>query len=63
MSNTKKKARVVIIGGGPTGVELAGVLPAMCVEVRTNTMVTDITQHGAHVGDEYILTESVFWAA
>lgn len=101
---------LVVIGGGPTGVELAGVLPEMCrvafkpdfrridtakvrvilleggprilpafpeslsdralrdlqrlgVEVRTNTMVTDITQHGVHVGDEYIPTESVFWAA
>jgi NADH dehydrogenase len=101
---------LVVIGGGPTGVELAGVLPEMCkvafkpdfrridttkvrvilleggprilpafpevlsdralrdltrlgVEVRTNTMVTDITQHGVHIGDEYIPTESVFWAA
>lgn len=100
----------VIVGGGPTGVELAGVLPEMCrvafrpdfrridtsmvkvilleggprilpafpeslskracrdlerlgVEVRVNTMVTDITEHGVHIGDEYIPSESVFWAA
>lgn len=100
----------VIVGGGPTGVELAGVLPEMCrvafrpdfrridtsmvkvilleggsrilpafperlsqracrdlerlgVDVRVNTMVTDITEHGVHIGDEYIPSESVFWAA
>lgn len=100
----------VIVGGGPTGVELAGVLPEMCrvafrpdfrridtsmvkvilleggprilpafperlserakhdleklgVEVRVNTMVTNITEHGVHIGDEYIPSESVFWAA
>ena len=100
----------VIVGGGPTGVELAGVLPEMCrvafrpdfrridtkqvkvilleggprilpafpeslstravrdlaklgVEVRTNTMVTDITEYGVHVGEEFIPSQSVFWAA
>lgn len=100
----------VVVGGGPTGVELAGVLPEMCrvafrpdfrridttivrvilleggprilpafperlsdrakhdleklgVEVRVNTMVTNITEHGVHIGDEYIPSESVFWAA
>jgi NADH dehydrogenase len=100
----------VIVGGGPTGVELAGVLPEMCrvafrpdfrridtamvrvilleggprilpafperlsaracrdlqklgVEVRVNTMVTDIGEQGVHIGDEFIPTQSVFWAA
>ncbi len=100
----------VIVGGGPTGVELAGVLPEMCrmafrpdfrridtamvrvilleggprilpafpdklsaracrdleklgVEVRVNTLVTDIDEQGVHVGEEFIPTQSVFWAA
>ncbi|MBX3134248.1 MAG: NAD(P)/FAD-dependent oxidoreductase [Gemmatimonadaceae bacterium] len=99
-----------IVGGGPTGVELAGVLPEMCrvafrpdfrridtslvrvllleggprilpafperlseraardltklgVEVRVNTLVTDITEQGVSIGDEFIPTQSVFWAA
>lgn len=100
----------VIVGGGPTGVELAGVLPEMCrgalrpdfrridtakvrvilieggprilpsfpdslssraardltklgVEVRVNTMVTGIDEQGVSIGDERILSQSVFWAA
>jgi len=100
----------VIVGGGPTGVELAGVLPEMCrvafrpdfrridtaqvrvvlleggprilpgfpatlsqraqrdleklgVEVRVNTLVTDIGEYGVQVGDELIASQSVFWAA
>jgi NADH dehydrogenase len=100
----------VIVGGGPTGVELAGVLPEMCrvafrpdfrridtsmvkvilveggprilpafpevlsararrdlerlgVEVRTETFVTDISEHGVRIGDEFIRSQSVFWAA
>ncbi len=100
----------VLVGGGPTGVELAGVLPEMCrwafrpdfrridtslvrvilveggprilpafpealsakasedlqklgVQVRVNTLVTNITEQGVHIGDEFIPTQSVFWAA
>jgi NADH dehydrogenase len=100
----------VIVGGGPTGVELAGVLPEMCrvafrpdfrridtarvrvilleggprilpafpetlsarakrdleklgVEVRTDTLVTHIDEHGVDVGSERIRSQSVFWAA
>ncbi len=100
----------MIVGGGPTGVELAGVLPEMCrvafrpdfrridtsmvrvilleggdrilpafpgvlsararrdlerlgVEVRVSTMVTDITEYGVQVGEEFIPSQSVFWAA
>lgn len=100
----------VIVGGGPTGVELAGVLPEMCrvafrpdfrridtskvrvilleggprilpafpeslserakrdleklgVEVRVNTLVTNIGEDGVDVSDENIRSQSVFWAA
>lgn len=100
----------VIVGAGPTGVELAGVLPEMCraafrsdfrridtaqvrvvlleggsrilptfpetlsaramrdierlgVEVRVNTLVTDIDARGVSIGDERIESHSVFWAA
>ena len=100
----------IIVGGGPTGVELAGVLPEMCrvafrpdfrridtstvrvilleggprilpafpeslsaratrdletlgVEVRTNTLVTNIDEDGVDAGGEHIRAQSVFWAA
>jgi len=100
----------VVVGGGPTGVELAGVLPEMCrvafrpdfrridtakvrvilveggprilpafpealslraqrdleklgVEVRTNTMVTNIDEDGVDAGGTHIRSQSVFWAA
>ena len=99
-----------IVGGGPTGVELAGAikeiagqtiprdyrhidtrttrvilfeggdrllppfppelsararrdLERMGVEVRVNSMVTDVTPHGTFVGDEFIPVRNVFWAA
>jgi NADH:ubiquinone reductase (H+-translocating) len=100
----------VIVGGGPTGVELAGaladiarrslpddfrhvdprsarvilveglprILPAMLeklsqraktqlermgVEVRTSSMVTGITRRGVQLGEEWIESHNVFWAA
>jgi NADH:ubiquinone reductase (H+-translocating) len=100
----------VIVGGGPTGVELAGaladiarrslpedfrrfdprsarvilveglprILPAMPeklsqrakdqlqklgVEVRTGTMVSEITPRGVRLGEEWIESHNVFWAA
>ena len=100
----------VIVGGGPTGVELAGIRPTLArqgirrdfrvidparsrvilleggprvlptfpealserarrdlqdlgVEVRTNALVTRITPDAVFVGDERILTRTVFWAA
>lgn len=28
-----------------------------------NTLVTDITEQGVSIGDEFIPTQSVFWAA
>lgn len=101
---------IVIVGGGPTGVELAGAitevarrtlagefrrtdtrrtrvvlldrgprllssfdprlsaravadLEALGVEVRPNAVVTRITEHAVHVGDEVIPTSTVLWAA
>jgi NADH dehydrogenase len=100
----------VIVGGGPTGAELAGMmieivrkamprdfrnidtrqtrvvlveagprlLPAfpersaararrdlerLGVEVRTGTTVTHVDGSGARIGDEFIATRNVFWAA
>jgi NADH dehydrogenase len=100
----------VIVGGGPTGVELSGALPPIAtkalypdfrnidtrktrvilveggprilpsfprelsdvaarslneigVEVRTNSIVTDIDGHSVKIGDERIATRTVFWAA
>ncbi|EDY18484.1 FAD-dependent pyridine nucleotide-disulphide oxidoreductase [Chthoniobacter flavus Ellin428] len=99
-----------IVGGGPTGVELAGaikeiagqaipkdfrhidtsttrvilfqggdrILPSfptklsekaqqhledLGVEVRLNARVTNVTNHGVHIGDEFIPIRTVFWAA
>jgi NADH dehydrogenase len=101
---------IVIVGGGPTGAELAGImvhiahralrtdfrridttktrvllveggsrlLPAMPeelsdralhdlremgVEVRLDTMVTEVTPTHVRLGDEVIATRTVFWAA
>jgi NADH dehydrogenase len=100
----------VIVGGGPTGVELAGIMPAIArqslrqdfrtidtaktrvilleggsrvlpsfdeslserarrdltdlgVEVRLNSLVTDIDERGVNVGDERIDAGAVFWGA
>lgn len=100
----------VIVGGGPTGVELAGtlgeitrfsltkdfdhinpretriilveagprILPTMTVslsaeavseltelgvEVRPNTRVLDVNERGIQVGDEFIETSTILWAA
>ncbi|MGH9420053.1 MAG: NAD(P)/FAD-dependent oxidoreductase, partial [Thermoanaerobaculia bacterium] len=100
----------VIVGGGPTGVELSGALPPIArealyrdfrhidtrktrvilleggpvilpsfpqelrdialeslqeigVEVRTNSVVTLVDEEGVCIGDERILSRTVFWAA
>jgi NADH dehydrogenase len=100
----------VIVGGGPTGVELAGTiteiahkamrrdfrridtgktrvilleggsrllpgfpeslsaratrdLESLDVEVRTDSIVTRINDHGVYIGDEFIAAGAVFWAA
>ena len=100
----------VIVGGGPTGVELSGALPPIArkalypdfrhidtrktrvilveggprilpsfpqdlsdvaveslheigVEVRTNSVVTQIDAESVHIGAERISTRTVFWAA
>ncbi len=99
-----------IVGGGPTGVEMAGAIKEIAgktlprdyrhvdtrttrvilfeggdrllsgfapelsertkrdleklgVEVRLNTMVTDVTTEGVRVGEEFIPVRNVFWAA
>ncbi|MBK8250260.1 MAG: NAD(P)/FAD-dependent oxidoreductase [Gemmatimonadetes bacterium] len=101
---------IVIVGGGPTGAELAGImvliarnvlrgdfrqidtaqtrvilveggprvlpsmpeelsaraltdLRAMGVEVRLNTMVTEVTPTHVRLGDDVVPTRTVFWAA
>jgi NADH dehydrogenase len=38
-------------------------LEALRVDVRTHSAVTNIDAHGVSVGDEYIKTRNVFWAA
>jgi NADH:ubiquinone reductase (H+-translocating) len=99
-----------IVGGGPTGVELAGAikeiagqtipkdyrhidtrttrvivfeggprllptfppelstraqrdLERMGVQVRLNSLVTEVTREGIHIGQEFIAIRNVFWAA
>jgi NADH dehydrogenase len=101
---------ILIVGGGPTGVELAGImitmarkamrpdfrridtaatrivlveggarllptfpadlgeaarrdLEAMGVEVRLNTLVTDVTDTSARLGGETLAARTIFWAA
>lgn len=100
----------VIVGGGPTGVEMAGAiaeiakktmlkdfrrikssdakiilvegldrilnmydkdlsdkamesLEKMGVEVKLNTMVKNVTEEGAQIGDDFVHTENIIWAA
>lgn len=38
-------------------------LQRMGVEVRLNSIVTNVTEDGVHVGDEFIPVRNVFWAA
>lgn len=106
----KKHLNFVVIGGGPTGVELAGAiaeiakqtmikdyknfraddtnimliealpriltsyspdlsekakedLVQMGVEVRLNTKVTDVNENGVQLGDVFIASKNVIWAA
>ena len=114
MANSEEERRAamtfVVVGGGPTGVEMAGavaelarhtlaedfrridpratrvlllegvsrVLPAfredlsrsalkqlqsMGIEVRTGTMVKEVTDHGVTVNEEFIPCRTVIWAA
>jgi NADH dehydrogenase len=67
-----RKARVILLEGGP---EILSYFPAdlrkrarhdierLGVEVRTDSIVTDIDDHGVHVGPTSIPTRNVFWAA
>ncbi len=106
----RAKLTFVVVGGGPTGVELAGALreiaadelqkdfrhidtnttrvilmeggnrllaqfppklsdrakrdlEAMGVEVRLNTLVTNIDEKGVYVGDDLICAQTILWAA
>ncbi len=108
--NIDKYMTFVIVGGGPTGVEMAGAiaeiacrtmlkdfrnidpakakiilvegadkilgtydeplnndareaLEALGVEVRLNTMVTDVKDNGVQLNDEFIETNNIIWAA
>lgn len=110
ISEAKKFMQFVVIGGGPTGVEMAGaiaeishqalfknfrkikpeqskiylieglsqVLPSyppdlgaiakkdlekLGVKVLLNTKVTNITQNGVYIGEKFIETPNVIWAA
>ncbi len=104
------KLTFIIVGGGPTGMELAGaimelasktlpkdfhnidtanarviliqgadrlvpsmpedlaqraqqVLEKAGIEIRLNTLVTDVTDEGVVIGEERIVAENIFWAA
>ena len=106
----QSKLTFVIVGGGPTGMELAGaimelasktlpsdfhnidtrcarviliqgadrlvpgmpedlaqraqsVLEKSGVEIRLNTLVTEVTEAGVAIGEERIAAENIFWAA
>jgi NADH:ubiquinone reductase (H+-translocating) len=110
VNKRKKHLNFVVIGGGPTGVELAGAiaeiakktmikdyknfraddtnimliealpriltsyspdlsekakedLVQMGVEVRLNTKVTDVNENGVQLGDIFIESKNVIWAA
>lgn len=67
-----RSARVILLEGGPAMLptfptDLAEKarkgLEELGVEVRTNSIVTDIDENAVHIGDEKILTHTVFWAA
>lgn len=109
-ASRRSKLTFVIVGGGPTGMELAGaimelasktlpkdfhnidtrcarviliqgaerlvpgmpedlaikaqrVLERAGVEIRLNTLVTNVTDEGVVIGEEKILAENIFWAA
>ena len=66
------KARVVLIDAGPavltsyhpeTSERAKKDLEAMGIEVLLNTMVDEITADGVSIGDEFIASHTVIWAA
>jgi NADH dehydrogenase len=67
-----ESARVILIEGGPSilatfpaklRVAATDSLKRLGVEVRTGTIVADISRDGVRVGDEHIAAETVLWAA
>ncbi|MCG8587279.1 MAG: NAD(P)/FAD-dependent oxidoreductase [Pirellulales bacterium] len=68
----KDTARVIIVDGGPRLVAAMpedlstrahDVLSKMGVEIHQNARVTNVTDQGVQVGDDFIAAENVFWAA
>ena len=66
------KARVILVEGGPRllptfpqdlSAQAAADLAELGVEVRTNSIVTNITDDAVEIGDERIATRTVLWAA
>ncbi len=66
------KARIVLVEAGPKvlgafpedlSAKAAAALAKLGVEVRTNTMVEDITENGVMAGGMYIPSATVTWAA
>jgi NADH dehydrogenase len=67
-----RTTRVVLFEGGPrvlptfapiSSERARRALERMGVEVRLNSMVTNVTRQGIHIGDEFIPVRNVFWAA
>jgi len=65
-------ARILLLEGGPTVLatfpeplrqKARESLERLGVEVRTNTIVTDVDAEGVRVGTEQILAQTVIWAA
>jgi len=65
-------ARIVIVDAAPhvltafpsvLGDRAARALEKLKVEVHTQTAVTNITQAGVQIGDEFVPTANIFWAA
>ncbi|MFO0552448.1 MAG: NAD(P)/FAD-dependent oxidoreductase [Polyangiaceae bacterium] len=67
-----RKARIILLEGGERVLssyttdlsdKARASLERLGVEVRTKAMVTDVTAAGVRVGDEFIPTRTVIWAA
>jgi NADH dehydrogenase len=67
-----RTTRVIVFEGGPrvlptfapiSSERAQRALERMGVEVRLNSMVTNVTRQGIYIGDEFIPVRNVFWAA